>query len=136
MWFYPKRRKKKYWSGVWKRKKEKWRLAKEFRDNPTPAEARMWDLIRWEVNPVLPKGVFFRRQVEKYGYIIDFYCEPKCLGVEVDGSVHAGRENIDNKRHHQLKSRGVNLLHIKNEEVFNAFHAAAFVTQLINLCWR
>lgn len=62
--------------------------AYRMRHNPTPAEARMWEILKYRVKPRFPKH-FFQRQVPFYGYIIDFYCPTLRLAIEVDGGIHS-----------------------------------------------
>ena len=58
--------------------------AYRMRYNPTPAEARMWEILKSQVMPHFPNHIFRRQQV-RYGYIIDFYCQTLRLAIEVDG---------------------------------------------------
>ena len=47
--------------------------AKEMRNNPTPAEKRMHDILNSSVVPNFPEHLFYSQSVQ-YGYILDFYC--------------------------------------------------------------
>ena len=80
----------------------KYEKAVEMRNNPTRAEAAMWDILRNEVYQNFPDHIFYRQSVN-YGYILDFYCPTLRLGIEVDGSTHNGRENYDYRRDNSLK---------------------------------
>lgn len=59
-------------------------LAKQMRQNPTPAEDKLWQKLRR--NALC--GQKFRRQHTIDRFIVDFYCASANLVVEVDGSIH------------------------------------------------
>jgi very-short-patch-repair endonuclease len=59
-------------------------LARSFRKNPTPAEAAAWRLLRGSKI----HGLKFRRQQIIAGFLVDFYCAPLRLVLELDGGVH------------------------------------------------
>jgi len=124
----------------WRSKNKVWDRATEMRNNPTPAEDKLWKIIKSKINPFLPEDCFFGRQCVPFHhldcfYIIDFYCEKLCLGIEVDGSVHEGREKLDHAREHQLKQRGIKLVHVSNETVlYDSVRMEAFVTMVLNMC--
>ncbi|MCJ7633639.1 endonuclease domain-containing protein [Candidatus Bathyarchaeota archaeon] len=101
------------------RRKQKSRFIQGLRDNPTPAEIKAWDLIRYAVN-FKHFGYYFCRQQDVYGYAVDFYCYHLKLGIEIDGSVHRGRERIDEYRQSNLQKHGVKLIRFTNDEVFNS----------------
>jgi Uncharacterized protein conserved in bacteria len=63
----------------------------------------------------------FRRQHQIGEYIADFYCDEHKLVVELDGSVHdsSQRQKIDHKRDGYLKSLGLKVLRIPNEQFLN-----------------
>jgi len=98
--------------------------------NPTPAEAHMWELLRSQVMPNFPKHIF-HRQFVAYGYILDFYCPTLRLGIEVDGDIHYGRETYDRTRDSNLAKRGIQILRIRNEDVFN--NPQIFTAQLCQI---
>lgn len=66
---------------------------------------------------LLDFGVRFRFQVVLGFYIADFVIPEKMLIVELDGSIHLGRENEDEKRTKWLNSFGFEVLRIKNSKV-------------------
>jgi very-short-patch-repair endonuclease len=66
------------------------------------------------------KGLKFKRQHQIGKYIVDFYCGELNLVMELEGAIHEkplGRE-YDKKRFDEFKIRGLNVLRIRNEEVF------------------
>lgn len=87
---------------------------KDLRNKSTPQEIYLWVKIK---NSQL--GAKFRRQHSIGGYIIDFYCPNKKLAIEVDGSQHFTKENIeyDKTRDDYLKEIGINTLRFTNKEI-------------------
>ena len=97
-------------------------LARDLRNNQTPSENKLWEVLR-------RKGLFgykFLRQhpvfyrIDKNWvdfYIADFYCAKLMLIIELDGSSHEGREKYDLDRDEKLLSRGFAVFRFKNEEL-------------------
>lgn len=67
----------------------------------TPMEARLWERLR--KNQL--GGYHFRRQQVIGKYIIDFFCNPARLIVEVDGEVHFNQREYDRERELDLMAR-------------------------------
>lgn len=89
---------------------------KRLRNNPTPAEKRLWDKLR---NSQLA-GKKFRRQHSVGNYILDFYCPQHQLAIELDGDSHfteLGME-YDARRTACLIKVGIRVLRFTNSEVF------------------
>ena len=104
------------------------RRAKEMRYNPTPAEAKLWNLLS---NNQL--GVKFRRQHPIAKYIVDFYCIEKALVIEVDGNIHDLFQEHDEYREGILASLGCCILRFTNEQVLNEPHSLVkIITHKIN----
>lgn len=92
---------------------EKRRMAKELRQNMTPTERILWQLLR--TNKLA--GWHFRRQQIIDGFIVDFYCHAASLIVEVDGGIHETQKEQDAARDAHLVSRGFRVLRVTNDEV-------------------
>jgi very-short-patch-repair endonuclease len=92
--------------------------AAEMRNNPTSAEAAMWDILRRQVYQNFPNYIFYRQSVQ-YGYILDFYCPRLRLGIEVDGNVHDRNEQkeYDYYRDKTLARHGIEVHRYSNDEV-------------------
>jgi very-short-patch-repair endonuclease len=88
------------------------------RNNPTSAEAAMWDILRRQVYQNFPNYIFYRQSVQ-YGYILDFYCPRLRLGIEVDGNVHDANEQreYDYYRDNTLARHGIEVHRYSNDEV-------------------
>lgn len=65
------------------------------------------------------KGYTFNRQKPLQNYIVDFYCKPLQLVIEVDGGYHFEEEQKmkDKERQQVLESFGLNFLRFHDEEV-------------------
>ena len=77
----------------------------ELRKELTPAERKLWTLIR---NNQL--DVNFRRQHAVGIYIPDFVCLEKKLIIGLDGSQHLEQEEYDKERTHYLESQGYKVI--------------------------
>ena len=104
--------------------------AREMRDNPTPAEARMWEILKREVIPNFPEHIFYRQSIQ-FGYILDFYCPTLRLGIEVDGDIHDDRKRYDWQRDTNLARRRVQVYRFSNADVFN--NPQGIATQLCQI---
>ena len=85
------------------------RLAKRLRREMTPPEIALWLALRGN-----DSGLRFRKQYSAGEYVLDFYCAPARLAVEVDGEVHGrgDRPERDNQRDAWLSAQGVRTLRI------------------------
>jgi very-short-patch-repair endonuclease len=89
-------------------------FATENRKNLTPSEATLWKLLKGKQL----KGRKFRRQHSFGNYIVDFYCFSEKLVIELDGPIHSGQKEKDEKRDEYLRSLGLTVLRFKNRMVF------------------
>ena len=87
--------------------------AKHMRSNPTPAEHRLWQIVRAK----RLDGWKFRRQVRIGRYTPDFVCHRARLIVEVDGGRHCEEE--DGHRDAWLRGQGFQILRFWNNDIFN-----------------
>ncbi|MDD5725843.1 MAG: endonuclease domain-containing protein [Patescibacteria group bacterium] len=90
--------------------------AKEMRQNPTPAEFKMWYFLRF----LSPR---FLRQRPIDSFIVDFYCPELNLAIEIDGDPHFTEEGKvrDAERTQILNSHGLKVIRFSNSEVLNNF---------------
>jgi very-short-patch-repair endonuclease len=90
-------------------------IARHLRNNPTIAEARLWD----ELRELRRQGYHFRRQVRIADYIVDFACLKQRLIVEVDGIQHFEPAHAakDAARDADLNWRGFKVLRFTNSDV-------------------
>ena len=90
-------------------------LARQFRNNPTQAENKLWRILKQD--QLLHYR--FRRQYVVAGFILDFYCPKLKLGIEVDGKIHnlKNNKNYDVIRENIIKQYNINIIRITNEEI-------------------
>lgn len=88
--------------------------AQENRNNPTQAEAVLWELLK---NNNL--GAHFRRQHIILDYIADFVCFGKRLIIEADGGYHytPEQQQEDRIRENRLQELGFEILRFDNNEI-------------------
>ena len=84
--------------------------ARRPRREPTLAEAALWELRDRRF------GDFkFRRQAPIGTYVADFFRPALKLVVELDGGIHALREEADRRRDDWLRTAGYTVLRFPNE---------------------
>ncbi len=87
--------------------------AREMRSKMTDAESLLWMLLR---NRRIADAKF-RRQHPVGRYILDFYCDEKKLGVELDGGQHGEAVAYDEKRGAWLQLQGIKVLRFWNNQM-------------------
>ena len=85
------------------------------RENMTPAEKLLWEKLK-------DKNLFsykFRRQHPIDIFIVDFYCHPLRLVIELDGKYHLNKEQkeYDIGRTSELEYWGLKVIRFTNNEV-------------------
>lgn len=87
--------------------------SKRLRNDPTTAESILWQHLRRSQL----HGYKFRRQQPIGPFIVDFYCAPLKLAIELDGSSHEGKDGYDGFRESNIEGKGVRVLRFLNSEV-------------------
>ena len=77
-------------------------IAKQLRQEMTPAEQLLWQQLR--ANRL--GGLHFRRQQIIDGFIADFYCHAAGVILELDGSIHRHQVDYDSLRDQLLSTVG------------------------------
>jgi very-short-patch-repair endonuclease len=90
-------------------------FARTLRNEPTPAEKRLWHFLRAQ----RLGGYKFRRQAAIGTYIVDFVCFSAKLIVELDGPQHLEPAAVkhDKRRTDWLTARGFRVLRFRNQEL-------------------
>lgn len=88
-------------------------LARVNRQTSTPAEAKMWSVLRGRQI----ENCKFRRQQPIGDYIADFCCEEMSLIIELDGSQHADAVQQDSKRTLELENMKYLVLRFWNNQI-------------------
>lgn len=101
-------------------------IATRLRNNPTPSEIILWQIIR---NRQLMRRKFLRQHPliydtdrnasEFFFFIPDFYCASEKLIIELDGPMHEFQKEKDYRREDILASLNLRVLRIRNEELNN-----------------
>jgi|WetSurMetagenome_2_1015567.scaffolds.fasta_scaffold00047_9 very-short-patch-repair endonuclease len=112
-------------------------LARNLRNNQTPSEKLLWELLR---NRKMAGHKFLRQHPVFYRidrnwvdfFIADFYCSELKLIIELDGPVHLATKDYDSDRDAKLNSRGIAVLRIKNEELTDINCVIGVLKQVIN----
>jgi very-short-patch-repair endonuclease len=99
-------------------KKHTFLKAKELRDNMTEAELKLWEIL----NKKQIKGYRFKAQHPIDIFIVDFYCHPLKLVIEVDGGIHLTKDQkeYDLGRTEELKQFGLEVIRFTNDQVLNS----------------
>jgi very-short-patch-repair endonuclease len=90
------------------------RFARQLRKNTTPAESRLWDVLRHRQM----LGYKFRRQAPIGSCIVDYVCFEQKVIVELDGAHHMETVEKDDERTNWLASQGFRVIRFVNDEVF------------------
>ncbi len=91
-------------------------VARKLRREQTPAEARLWSVLR---NRQL-EGLKFRRQYPLGKYVADFCCFELGIIIELDGGQHAERELQDQQRTMILEDMKYIVLRFWNVDIMSA----------------
>jgi very-short-patch-repair endonuclease len=92
--------------------------AQAMRREMTKEESKLWfNFLRFY-------EVKFRRQKVIDNFIADFYCAKYKLVVEIDGKHHLAhnRAEYDNLRSEYMKSMGIKIIRVSNDEINNNFN--------------
>jgi very-short-patch-repair endonuclease len=113
-------------------------LARELRHNMTPAESRLWKILRKKkfsgYRFLRQHPIFYRIDKEWVEFFIaDFYCSKLKLIVEMDGEIHLIRKDYDTDRDAKLKSKGMQVVRLRNEETENVDILVNKIYNIINL---
>jgi very-short-patch-repair endonuclease len=90
-------------------------FSRKLRNHSTLGEVLLWKQLR--AGQML--GYTFNRQKPLSHYIVDFYCKPLRLVIEVDGAYHfeEARKLKDAERQKALEELGLYFLRFQDEEV-------------------
>ena len=93
--------------------------ARTLRKEMTPQELRLW----YRFLRTYPVKIYKQRIIGEY--IVDFYCHPARLVIEIDGSQHYDPERVvyDKKRTAYLESLGLKVIRFSNADINVRFSA-------------
>ncbi|PXA93405.1 hypothetical protein DMC47_22025 [Nostoc sp. 3335mG] len=103
-------------------------LGRTLRKRMTPPEIRLWQQLRKS-----PGGFTFRRQHEAGDYVLDFYCAPARLAIEVDGEIHSrgDQPEKDAARDAWLAAEGVQVIRVPAKELLH--HLEEVIAHIVAL---
>jgi len=88
---------------------------RKLRNNSTPAEAALWNILKEKKIA----GLQFRRQFSIGNFILDFYCPKLRLAIELDGNYHDFVDIKDLERDKYLAENfGIQTIRFENKTVF------------------
>jgi very-short-patch-repair endonuclease len=92
-------------------------FSRKLRKHSTLGEILLWQKLR-------PGGMMnytFNRQKPLDRYIVDFYCKPLNLVIEIDGCYHFESEQKikDNQRQEVIEKMGLNFLRFSEQQIRN-----------------
>jgi very-short-patch-repair endonuclease len=93
--------------------KELTQLSRTNRNNPTPAEKKIWK----ELLSKNKTGFRFLRQKPIFRFILDFYCSELDLAIEIDGNSHDKKKGYDEARDIFLYQIGIKTIRFTNSEI-------------------
>jgi very-short-patch-repair endonuclease len=90
-------------------------FSRRLRNNSTLGEILLWKQLR----SGRLEGYSFNRQKPIGQFIVDFYCKPLKLVIEVDGGYHYEEEQIliDTGRQKMIEDMGLHFLRFHDEEI-------------------
>ena len=83
--------------------------ARYLRNNSTLPEILLWN----ELKRSKMREYDFHRQKPILSYIVDFFCYPLMLAIEVNGESHNSQEAYQHDRHRQDKIEGIGIRFIR-----------------------
>ena len=90
--------------------------ARQNRNNPTPAERKLWSEVLRRKNF---NHLKFTRQKPLGDYIVDFYCPERMLVIGIDGDSHDEQQQQDETRTRRLNAMGIKVIRYTNAEIMN-----------------
>ena len=89
-------------------------FSRKLRNHSTPGEIRLWKKLRAGGL----RNYTFNRQKPLGRYIVDFYCKPLRLVIEIDGTYHldAQQAKADAERQQVLEGMGLHFLRFSEQE--------------------
>jgi len=113
-------------------------LARKLRNNQTPSEILLWDILRrrniFGYKFLRQHPIFYRVNNKRIEFFIaDFYCAELRIIIELDGKIHEYQKEYDSERDSKLLNKGILVVRIQNDDVndTSAIHEIIrkFVTQ-------
>ena len=79
--------------------------------------------------------IFYRIDKKRVEFFVaDFYCTKLRLVLEVDGPIHEFRQEYDRERDLKLKSKGIKVYRLRNDELQDINYASSKILDIIKKC--
>ena len=93
------------------------KLARQLRNDSTKSEIKLWGFLQGRQM----MGYKFLRQKPVDAYIVDFFCNPLALAIELDGYSHQFEETYekDIAKEKRLYALGITVLRFHDHEVMD-----------------
>ena len=113
-------------------------LARDLRNNQTPSEQLLWEVLRrkslFRYKFLRQHPIFYRIDKDWVDfYIADFYCSKLQLVIELDGKIHEVKKDYDLDRDEKLRSKGLTVIRIKNEELEDINNVIGIICKTIKI---
>lgn len=100
--------------------------AKTMRTTQTPAEQKLWLLLRGHRF----KGIKFSRQVVIGPFIADFAARMRKLVIEIDGDTHGSSIDYDAARTRKIEESGYRVIRFTNADVMGNIEGVARIIEI------
>ncbi len=87
-------------------------LSRQLRSQSTLGEVLLWSEIKGR-----KLGYQFMRQKPILSFVVDFYCSPLKLAIEIDGASHDAKTEADIQRQQKLEQLGITFLRFTEQDV-------------------
>lgn len=93
-----------------------------------------YEILLWKKLKSKQTGYKFRRQFGIGKYVVDFYCPKLKFAIEIDGSTHCTKEELenDNIRQNFLENLGIEVKRYLNGDVYS--NTELILMDIINTC--
>ena len=88
-------------------------LARDLRNKNSMSEIIIWNRLKGKQM----LGFDFHRQKPIDNFIVDFFCNELMLAIEIDGSTHNEKIEVDFQRQQKLETIGVKFLRFQDKEI-------------------
>lgn len=99
-------------------------IVRRLRKNQTKEEKILWEFLRkrrLNGHKFLRQYPLFydKSMYDQRFFVVDFYCPRLKKAIELDGKIHDYQKDRDEWRDEIIKSQGIIVIRIKNEELIN-----------------
>ncbi|PKP31529.1 MAG: hypothetical protein CVU00_12670 [Bacteroidetes bacterium HGW-Bacteroidetes-17] len=113
------------------------KITRGLRNKQTKEEIILWQFLRkrqvegrkfLRQHPI----IYESNRKELFFFVADFYCAEEKLVIELDGKIHDYQKEHDKWRDEIIQSKGIQMLHFKNEELKNVNEVLTKIVSFFN----